>query len=107
MGQTLAAGAIAHIALRPLLPTSLHPAHSRRDPAKECAMLRSTLPFTLFAIVAAGLVAGCNLDRPEVGDAIMPTAMATAPAAPQGQELFRMFDAEKQNAATAELPALF
>ncbi|MCG2593969.1 hypothetical protein LZ009_14400 [Ramlibacter sp. XY19] len=70
-------------------------------------MLRSTLPSTLFAIAAAMLVAGCNLDRPEMDDAIVPTAMTTASATPQGQELFRMFDAEKQNAATAELPALF
>jgi len=70
-------------------------------------MLRSTLPFTLFAIAAAVLAAGCNLDRPEMDDAIVPTALAAAPAAPQGQELFRMFETEKQNAAMVELPALF
>ena len=70
-------------------------------------MLRSTLPLSLFALAAALLTGGCNLDRPEMDDAIVPTAMATAATPPQGQELFRMFDAEKQNAATAELPTLF
>ena len=70
-------------------------------------MLRSTLPFALFALTAAVLAAGCNLDRPDMDDAIVPTAMAATASQPQGQELFRMFDAEKQNAATAELPALF
>jgi hypothetical protein len=107
MGQSAAAGAFAHIALRPRLPTSLHPATHAPVSTKECAMLRSTLPFALFAIIAAALAAGCNLDRPEMDDAVVPTAMAVTPAQPQGQELFRMFDAEKQNAATAELPALF
>ena len=70
-------------------------------------MLRSTLPFTLFAIAAAVLAAGCNLDRPEMDDAIVPTALAATVAPSQGQEVFRMFDAEKQNAAMAELPTLF
>ena len=39
--------------------------------------------------------------------AVLPTAMAATPSAPQGQELFRMFEAEKQSAAMAELPTLF
>jgi len=69
-------------------------------------MLRSTLP-TVLALAAALLAGGCNLDQPDVDDAVVPTAMASAPAAPQGQELFKMFEAEKQNAAIVELPALF
>lgn len=71
-------------------------------------MLRSTLP-TLLALSALLLASGCNLERPEMDDAVMlPTATAaTAPGAPVGQELFRMFETEKQNAASAELPALF
>jgi len=69
-------------------------------------MLRSTLP-TLLALAAALLAGGCNLDRPDMDDGVVPTAMAAAPVAPQGQEVFRMFEAEKQNAAMVELPALF
>jgi hypothetical protein len=69
-------------------------------------MLRSTLA-TLFAVAPLLLASGCNFDRPEMDDGVVPVAMAMASAPPEGQELFRMFEAEKQNAAMVELPALF
>jgi hypothetical protein len=53
------------------------------------------------------LAAGCNLDRPEMDDAIVPTALAATATQSPGHELFRMFEAEKQNAAMVELPAPF
>ena len=70
-------------------------------------MLRSTLTI-LSALAAAVLASGCNLERLEMDDGVVPVAsVAAASTAPQGQEIFRMFEAEKQNAAMAELPALF
>ena len=62
----------------------------------------STLP----ALAALVLASGCNLERLEMDDGVVPVAMAAA-AEPQGQELFRMFETEKQNATMSELPALF
>ena len=70
-------------------------------------MLRSTLP-ALSALAALLLASGCNLERLEMDDGVVPVAtLATAALAPQGHEIHRMFEAEKQNAAMAELPALF
>ena len=70
-------------------------------------MLRSILP-TLPALAVLLLAGGCNLDRLEMDDGVGPVAtLAAASSAPQGHEIHRMFEAEKQNAATAELPALF
>lgn len=69
-------------------------------------MLRSTLT-TLSALAAVLLASGCNLERLEMDDGVVPVAMAAAPQAAQGHEIFLMFEAEKRNAATAELPALF
>jgi hypothetical protein len=67
-------------------------------------MLRSTL--TLSALAALLLASGCNLERLEMDDAVVPVAVTTAAATPQGHEIFRMFEAEKQNAAVTELPML-
>ena len=62
-------------------------------------MYRSTLPSVL-ALAAALFAGGCNFDRPEMDDAIgAPTAMAAAPAAPQGQEVSLMFEAAPRAAA--------
>jgi hypothetical protein len=70
-------------------------------------MYRSTLPAAL-AIAALLLASGCDLERLETNDGVVPeAAVAAAAVPPQGQELFRMFEAEKRNAAMAELPALF
>ena len=69
-------------------------------------MLRSPLP-TLSACAVLLLVGGCNLDRLEMDDGVVPVAVTAAASLSEGHELFRMFEAEKQKAATAELPALF
>src|SRR6478752_2670195 len=67
-------------------PNITAPGHSSPGSTKECTMLRSTLP-TLLALAAALLAGGCNLDRPDMDDGVVPTAMAAAPVAPKGQEV--------------------
>ena len=69
-------------------------------------MLRPTLP-AAFALAALLLTGGCNLDRLEMDDGVVPVAVTAAAPMPEGHEIYRMFEAEKQKAATAELPALF
>lgn len=69
-------------------------------------MFRSTaLP--LLALAALLLAtAGCSMDLVDRPDGLLPAAHATPPEAP-GHEVHRMFEAEKHNAATGELPAQF
>ncbi|MDB5857756.1 MAG: hypothetical protein JWQ76_1445 [Ramlibacter sp.] len=70
-------------------------------------MLRSTLT-TLSALAALLLASGCNLERIEMDDGVVPVATTAAAAMPmQGQQIHRMFEAEKRNATMTELPTLF
>ena len=69
-------------------------------------MLRPTLP-AVSALAVLLLTGGCNLDRLEMEDGVVPVAVTAAAPMSQGHEIFRMFEAEKQKSATAELPALF
>ena len=65
---------------------------------------RTTLAPLAFAALLATV--GCSLEKVERADAAPATAGAVAdPDA--GQELHRMFEAEKRNAVIAELPAQF
>lgn len=69
-------------------------------------MFRSTaLPLLASAAMLLAL-AGCNLDLVAEADGMLPAAQAALPEAP-GHELHRMFEAEKHNAVTGELPAQF
>ena len=70
-------------------------------------MLRSTLA-TLSALAALLVISGCNLERLEMEDGVVPVAtVAAASRSTQGHEIFLMFEAEKQNATVSELPMLF
>ena len=53
------------------------------------------------------LAGGCNLDRLEMDDAVVPVAVTAAAPISEGHEIYRMFEAEKQSAAMTELPMLF
>jgi len=75
-------------------------------------MLRSILTTldTVAVLAALLLTSGCNLDRLEMDDGIGPVATATASASAvpdRGQEIHRMFEAQKQNATMTELPPQF
>jgi hypothetical protein len=72
-------------------------------------MLRPVLSrlSTLAALAFLLLAGGCNLDRLEMDDAVVPVAVTAAAPIPEGHEIFRMFEAEKQRAAVTELPMLF
>jgi hypothetical protein len=68
-------------------------------------MLRST---TLALLASAALLAtaGCSMEKVDRGTNATPPADAIAePVA--GQEVHRMFEAEKRNAVVSELPAQF
>ena len=69
-------------------------------------MLRPTLP-TVSALAALLLAGGCNLDRLEMDDGVVPVAVTAAAPMQEGHEIHRMFEAEKQKAAATELPMLF
>lgn len=69
-------------------------------------MFRSTaLPLLASAAVLLA-TAGCNMDLVDSGDGLLPAAHAAPPEAPY-HEVHRMFEAEKHNAVTGELPAQF
>jgi hypothetical protein len=83
-------------------PIGLHP--------KETAMLRSTALHLLASATAVLFaVAGCDLGKIDTySDQVLPPATASAlDVPPLGQELFHLFEAEKAEAAAAELPAQF
>lgn len=70
-------------------------------------MLRPTTHLLIasgaFVLASAG---GCDGDKLDVGAALRPAANALA-VPPLGQELLRLFDAQKQQAQAAEQPAQF
>jgi hypothetical protein len=103
-GNIAAAGALSHIGLRPLVPTSTHPAQAR-VPTKEIAMPRRTACSLLAPIALLLATAGCIADNLAVVEAAVAPAALTAE--PVGHELHRMFEGEKHDAAALELPAQF
>ena len=68
-------------------------------------MLRSTA-LALLASAAVLATAGCSMEKVDDGDSVSaPTAAVADPEA--GHELHKMFEAEKRNAVSGELPAQF
>ena len=65
-----------------------------------------SLPLALASAALLLALVGCDLDKIDTDNALAPAASALE-VPPLGQELFRMFDAEKQQAAAAELTAQF
>lgn len=70
-------------------------------------MLSPNFPRLLALAVLPLAIAGCDFDKLDVSAAAMNAASAAVPEPPLGHELYRLFDAEKGSAVSAELPAQF
>jgi hypothetical protein len=68
--------------------------------------MSQSLPLALASAALLLAVAGCDFDKVDADAALAPAAYALE-VPPLGQELFRMFDAEKQQAVAFELPQQF